>query len=161
VTGVQTCALPIYGKAMSIPDSMIVRYSQLATDWTSVQVAEVESGLKRGDNPRGWKDKLARAIVTQYHSAAEADAAAAEFSRMFKEHKPPEEMPEFALKARRPLVDAIVAAGLLPSKSEARRKLAEGAVYLDGARVTDPNLQLEPGKPVVLKVGKRRYVRIR
>lgn len=159
--GVSEPPQQIYGKAMSIPDSMIVRYFQLATDWTSAQVAEVEGGLARGDNPRDWKDKLARAIVAKYHSAAEADAAAAEFSRMFKEHKPPEEMPEFPLAAPMPLVDVIVAAGLLPSKSEARRKLAEGAVYLDGTRATDPNLVLEPGKPVVLKVGKRKYARVR
>ena len=159
--GVSEPPQQVYGKAMSIPDSMIVRYFQLTTDWSPVQVAEVESGLARGDNPRDWKDKLARAIVTRYHSVAEADAAAAEFSRMFKEHKPPEEMPEFPLEAPMPLVDVIVAAGLLPSKSEARRKLAEGAIYLDGTRASDPNLLLEPGKPVVLKVGKRKYARIR
>ena len=70
-------------------------------------------------------------------------------------------MPEFPLEAPTPLVDVIVAAGLLPSKSEARRKLAEGAIYLDGARASDPNLVLEPGEPVVLKVGKRKYARIR
>ena len=159
--GVSEPPQQIYGKAMSIPDSMIVRYFQLTTDWSPARVAEVESGLKRGDNPRDWKDKLARAIVAQYHSTAEADAVAAEFSRMFKEHKPPEEMPEFPLEAPMSLVDVIVAAGLLPSKSEARRKLAEGAIYLDGTRASDPNLLLEPGKPVVLKVGKRKYARIR
>ena len=159
--GVSEPPQQVYGKAMSIPDSMIIRYFQLATDWTPTQVADVERGLAHGDNPRDWKDKLARAIVTLYHSAADADAAASEFSRMFKEHKPPEEMAEFALGAAMPLVDVIVAAGLLPSRSEARRKLAEGAIYLDGARATDPNHQLEPGKPVVLKVGKRKYVRVR
>jgi tyrosyl-tRNA synthetase len=150
----------IYGKAMSIPDGLIVRYFTLTTDWKPEQVREAEAGLQRGENPRDWKDKLARAIVTQYYSAAEADAAAAEFDRMFREHQPPEAMPEYRLAARTSLVDVIVAAGLLPSKSEARRKVSEGAVYLDGARVADQNLVLESDKPVVLKIGKRRFCRI-
>ena len=150
----------IYGKAMSIPDGLIIRYFTLTTDWKPEQVRECEAGLQRGENPRDWKDKLARAIVTQYYSAAEADAAAAEFDRMFREHQPPEAMPEYRLAARTSLVEIIVAAGLLGSRSEARRKVSEGAVYLDGARVADQNLVLEPGKPVVLKIGKRRFCRI-
>lgn len=158
--GVSEPPQQIYGKAMSIPDALITRYFELTTDWSPERVREVEQGLKRGDNPRDWKDKLARAIVTRYHSLSEADSAAAEFSRMFKEHKPPEAMPEYHVSGPAALVDVIVAAGLLPSKSEARRKIAEGAVYLDAGRVTDPGLVLEPGNPGVLKVGKRKFLRI-
>jgi tyrosyl-tRNA synthetase len=159
--GVSEPPQQIYGKAMSIPDALIARYFELATDWSPERVREVEQGLKRGDNPRDWKDKLARAIVTRYHSRDDADSAAAEFSRMFKEHRPPEEMPELQLDGPAALVDVIVRAGLLPSKSEARRKIAEGAVYLDAERVADPGLTLEPGNPRVLKVGKRKFLRIR
>jgi tyrosyl-tRNA synthetase len=151
----------IYGKTMSIPDPMILRYFQLATDWSEQQIKEVATGLGRGDNPRDWKDRLARAIVARYYSPVAADQAAAEFEQVFKQNQPPSEMPEYVLGSATALVDLLVAAQLLPSKSEARRKLAEGAVYLDGARVTDPNFVLKSDRTVVLKVGKRRFCRVK
>jgi tyrosyl-tRNA synthetase len=150
----------IYGKIMSLPDPMIRRYFELAAFWPEERIREVEAGLQRGDNPRDWKERLAREIVARYYSRGEADQAAEEFAQVFRRHQPPGEMPRFVLASRRPLVDVIVEAGLLPSKSEARRKVAEGAVYLDGQRITDPAFELKPAGPVVLKIGKRKFCSI-
>ena len=150
----------IYGKIMSLPDAMILRYFELAAFWPAEKRQDVEAGLKRGDNPRDWKDRLAREIVARYYSPADADRAAQEFDAVFRQHQPPAEMPEYVLTTRRALVDIIIATGLLPSKSEARRKFTEGAIYLNGERASDPALELEPGDPVILKIGKRKFCRI-
>jgi tyrosyl-tRNA synthetase len=159
--GVSEPPREIYGKLMSIPDPMIKRYFELATDWSPEQIREVESGLQRGDNPRDWKSRLARAIVARYYSAAEADQAVEEFDRVFKQHELPENMPEFVLEAGAALIDIAVSSGLAPSRSEFRRKVIEGAVYLDGDRVLDPNLAIAPGSTMILKLGKRKFLRIR
>ena len=150
----------IYGKVMSIPDALIARYFRLTTDWTPEQVSEVEAGLGRGDNPRDWKSRLGRAIVARYYPAAEADAAVEEFDRVFRQRELPEEMPECRLALRTALIEIAATNGLVASRSEFRRKVAEGAVYLDGERIRDASLEIEPQGTKVLKIGKRRFLRI-
>ncbi|MEO0107779.1 MAG: tyrosine--tRNA ligase, partial [candidate division WOR-3 bacterium] len=150
----------MYGKLMSIPDEMIPRYFQLAAGYDAEQLAAVDQGLRRGDNPRDWKDRLARAIVSRYHGQAAADAAAEEFARVFRRHEDPEAMSSFELNETKPLVDIVTGAGLLASRSEFRRKVTEGAIYLDGRRISDPELELCPGATRVLRVGKRKFLRI-
>jgi tyrosyl-tRNA synthetase len=161
--GINDPAPEMFGKLMSIPDELIIEYFRLTTDKGEQEIADYERRLKAGENPRNIKAELAKAVVAIYHSPAAAVAAAAEFDRVFKEKQAPAEMPEFKIpESGINIVDLIVQAGLLPSKSEARRKLQEGAVYLDGTRVTDAGLLVKaPAKPVVLKVGKRRFVRLR
>lgn len=152
----------MFGKLMSIPDELILEYFRLTTDRTEQEIAEYERRLKEGENPRNIKAELAKAVVAIYHSPPTAEAAAAEFDRIFKEKQAPDRMPEFKIPGSGiKIIDLIVQAGLLPSKSEARRKLQEGAVYLDGVRVSDGELMIHPGfQPAVLKVGKRRFVRL-
>ncbi len=152
----------MFGKIMSIPDELILDYFRLATDKTDEEIATYARRLARGENPRDIKAELARAIVALYHSPAAARHAAEEFDRVFKEKGTPAEMPELALPATGlNIIQIVVQAGLLPSKSEARRKLQEGAIYLDGQRVSDPELIVKPGnQPIILKVGKRRFLRL-
>ncbi|MCX7733106.1 MAG: tyrosine--tRNA ligase [candidate division WOR-3 bacterium] len=160
--GISEPAGEMFGKLMSIPDELILDYFRLTTDKTDAEINEYERRLRSGENPRNIKAELARAVVTIYHSPAAAEQAAVEFDRVFREKQTPAQMPEFRIPdSGISIVDLIVQAGLLPSKSEARRKLQEGAVYLDGVRVNDPALVLKPAaEPVVLKVGKRRFVRL-
>ncbi len=152
----------MFGKIMSIPDEPILDYFRLATDKTDEEIATYARRLARGENPRDIKAELARAIVALYHSPAAARHAAEEFDRVFKEKGTPAEMPELALPATGlNIIQIVVQAGLLPSKGEARRKLQEGAIYLDGQRVSDPELIVKPGnQPIILKVGKRRFLRL-
>lgn len=152
----------MFGKLMSIPDEKILDYFRLATDKTETDLREIKRRLKAGENPRNIKAELAETIVAMYHSLTLARAARVEFDRVFKEKQPPTTIPEFNLPAEGiNIIDLIVTCGLLPSKSEARRKVREGAAYLNGARVTDSELVIKPAAtPLVLKVGKRRFLRL-
>ncbi|MFO7676259.1 MAG: tyrosine--tRNA ligase [bacterium] len=152
----------MFGKLMSIADTMILDYFRLCTDRGEAEVKAVEARLNAGENPRDVKVELARDVIAIYHSATAARAAAEEFDRVFRDKQLPGEMAEFRVPAAGiNIIELVAGAGLLPSKSEARRKLAEGAVYLGGERVGDPGLVVTVGaKPVVLKVGKRRFLRL-
>ena len=160
--GITEPPVEMFGKLMSMPDGLIIDYFRLCTDRAEGELARVEERLRSGENPRDIKAELARDVIALYHSPAAAETAAAEFDRVFRGRELPAAMPEFVLPAGGlDVVELVVRAGLLPSKSEARRKLREGAVYLDGARVTDPALVVRSGGgPRVLKVGKRRFLRV-
>ncbi len=151
----------MFGKLMSIPDSSIMDYFRLCTDRTDSELSEIERRLQSA-NPRDIKAELARDVVTLYHSAQDAERAAREFDRVFKDRGVPEQIPEFGVPPEgRNIIALAVESGLLPTKSEARRKLAEGAFYLDAVRVTDPNLVVTvESTPRILKVGKRRFLRL-
>ncbi|MCL6466074.1 MAG: tyrosine--tRNA ligase [candidate division WOR-3 bacterium] len=152
----------MFGKLMSIPDELILDYFRLTTTKTEAEINQIARRLQAGENPRHIKAELAKEVVALYHSPAAAQIAAEEFDRVFKEKQAPSEIPEYVLPPEGiNIVELISLTGLLPSKSEARRKLQEGAVYLDGQRVADPNyLVKNTGNPMILKVGKRRFLRL-
>ncbi|QIA26822.1 tyrosine--tRNA ligase [Thermaerobacter sp. PB12/4term] len=153
----------MFGKTMSIPDELIVKYMVLATDLDMGEIRRLEQGMASGQvNPRDAKLRLAHALVRMYHGRAAADAAQEEFLRVFSRHELPAEMPEVVLPA--PRLDAVRllrAAGMAPSNSEARRLIEQGAVRLDGQRVASPQDELAPADGAVLQVGKRRFARLR
>lgn len=151
----------MFGKLMSIPDNLIINYYTLCTDRSETEIRAIEQRLAAGENPRNVKAELARDIITLYHSAAAAASAAAEFDRVFRERQAPTEMPEWSVpEAGQNIVELLVGAGLFHSKSEARRKLAEGAVELGDERITDPARVVRVQEPVVLRAGKRRFLRL-
>jgi tyrosyl-tRNA synthetase len=153
----------IYGKTMSIPDALMWDWLLLLTDASAGEIAAQKSGVERGElHPMKVKKALARALVEQFHGAAAAADAAAEFERVFGGGGTPDEVPETALAAGAPLADLLVAAGLAPSKNEARRLLAQGAVAIDGERASDPQAVLAAREtPYLVKAGKRRFARLR
>jgi tyrosyl-tRNA synthetase len=151
----------IYGKTMSIPDSMIVKYFQLTTNYTDTEIKEVEKQLKAGENPKNLKSQLAKEIIKIYYSADAAESAAQEFEKVFKNKSLPTDIEEYILKENQiKLTELIVKTKLLSSKSEARRKINEGAVYINDERQTDPNFEIIIDKPIILKVGKRKFLKI-
>ncbi|HUG89017.1 MAG TPA: tyrosine--tRNA ligase, partial [Actinomycetota bacterium] len=153
----------MYGKTMSIPDELIVKYWRLGLDTPDEEVAKVEQGLAAGDNPRDWKRRLAAALVAEYHGAEAARAAEAHFDRLFVRHDLPEEIPEITVRledAEAPLAWVLREAGLAASTSEGGRLVAQGGVSVDGERVEDPRVVLAVGRTVVLQVGKRRFARV-
>jgi tyrosyl-tRNA synthetase len=151
----------IYGKTMSIPDSMIVKYFQLATNYTDSEIKEVEKQLKAGENPKNLKSQLAKEIIKIYYSANAADSATQEFEKVFKNKSLPTDIEEYILKEKQiKLTELIVKTKLLSSKSEARRKINEGAVYINDERQTDPNFDIIIDEPIILKVGKRKFLKI-
>ncbi len=152
----------MFGKVMSISDELMWKYYTLLTDLTPAQIAEI-----RAENrPMDSKRRLAKTIITDFHDATAADTAEQEFRRVFSERQAPTDIEEVKLpSASDPqfLTKVIVAARLAESNKEAQRIVAQGGVLVDEARVDDPKhtLDASAGKTYVLKVGKRRFARVR
>lgn len=151
----------MFGKMMSIPDELIIHYFQLCTNRSEQEIKDLEKRLKEGENPRDLKALLAKDIVSIYHSKEAAEKAAEEFDKVFKYKELPSDIPVFYSKERNVrLVDLLVDANLLPSKSEAKRKIREGGVYLNGERISDIDYQVVIDKEIVIKVGKRKFLKV-
>jgi tyrosyl-tRNA synthetase len=148
----------MYGKVMSIPDSALIPYFELATRYAPPMIAEVKQQLAAGVNPRDVKMALAREIVDIFHGPEAAARAEAHFQAVFQKGDLPDEMPEFAVSEGMNIVEIMVALKFAASKGDARRLIAGGGVYLDGRTVTDAGEVPRP--PQVLQVGKRRFARL-
>lgn len=151
----------MFGKTMSIPDALLVRYARLAAWWPSREVDALRAGLDAGTrSPMDEKKRIAGDLVTLYHGSAAAEAARGWFERTIQRGEIPAEMPELPLDGRSKLTDLLVAAGFADSKRAATRLLGEGAVKVDGSTVTDPGARWTARAPAVLQVGSRKFVRI-
>jgi len=154
----------MFGKVMSIPDSLMRNYYELLTT-----VGEAEIGRLTGGevHPREAKARLAGMIVEEFHDAQAAQAAAEEFDRVFADKQLPSDMPEVALsKADMEgggiwIAQLVTKCGFARSNSEAMRLVKQGSVSLDGEKVADERGKVSPADGVVLKVGKRRFARLR
>lgn len=154
-------AKDIFGKVMSIPDTLIEKYFTLLTDVPIKEITVISSAIKEGKNPRDFKARLARELVKMYHGAAAAKKAEDEFSRVFKEKKAPKSIPEYMMKKEGSytLIDVIVETKLAKSKSEARRLIEQGGVQFDGMQITDWKKKVRVVNGIVLQVGKRKFVK--
>jgi tyrosyl-tRNA synthetase len=151
----------MYGKVMSVPDIAMSHFFRLVTRWTPSEIDEIETGLESGRlHPRDVKMRLAREIVEIFHGEEAVKPAEEAFKRLFQEREEPEEMPEFILTSGLTLVDIMVDSGLVKSKSEARRLIAQNGVRLDGIVQDDQDKILDSPEPQVLRVGKRRFLRL-
>jgi tyrosyl-tRNA synthetase len=167
--GVADPPAEMFGKLMSLPDSLIGRYFLLVAGSTEAQVAAIEKRLAGGENPRDVKAELARAIVTRFHSAEDAAAAEEAFTAQFRRGEQPEEMPEVrasdlggTVAVRAAVKELLSAAGLANmSLSEATRLVEQGGVRLNGRVVHDPTAPYEAANDDVWQIGKRRYVRVK
>ena len=149
----------MFGKVMSIPDSLMGNYFTLLTDLPKTEIDTLIDPAKT--HPRQAKATLGKMIVAQYHSQAAAEAAAAEFDRVFAQKQAPTDMPEIRLSApAMNIVDLIMLAGFASSKSDARRLVTQKAVTLDDNAITDFTAVVEPKAGQVLRVGKRRFGKI-
>jgi len=151
----------MYGKVMSIPDHAMRNYFDLLSSFEPAQIADLEKRIANESlHPMEAKMMLAQDIVTIYHDAEAAARAEAHFKRVFQKGKLPEDMPTHKLAAPQNIVDLLVEVGLAPSKSQARRLIAQGGVRLDGNRVESIEEPVIPEGEAILQVGKRRFVRI-
>lgn len=154
----------IFGKVMSIPDELIVRYFRYGAFAGEDEIAAMEKGLKDGSvHPRNAKVDTAKRIVSLYHDEQAAKEAFEEFERMFKKKELPDEIPEkeIDLEKESKIMDIISLAGLSQSKKEARRLVQQGGVSVDGEKVTDPFFIVDISEYRLIKVGKRKFLRIR
>lgn len=156
----------IYGKAMSISDELMWRYYDLVTDLTPAEIARMKADVEGGaQHPRDLKSALAKRIVADFHSQAEADRAEAEFIRRFREHQAPSEVRTVEFAATGPkmkMVELLVGTGMAPSKAEARRLITQGGVKLDGERFGDVMAEVETpaGRELQLQVGKLHFLKV-
>jgi tyrosyl-tRNA synthetase len=158
--GIMDAPQDMFGKIMSIPDDLIVRYFTLATRCSSKEIETIDARIQSGENPRDLKALLGETIVTQFYSIEAANKAKESFKQVFAQKEVPDEMPEIQVTELQLLSDAIVSAGGVSSKKEFRRMIDQGAVSIDGIRVTDPfeKVTIEMGS--VVKIGKRRFFRL-
>ena len=152
----------IYGKTLSIPDTLIYDYMLLATMMPATELAEVRQQFDKGTaNPRDLKRRLARELVTLYHSPAAATAAEEEFDRIFVKKDLPDEIPEMRCAGTSAgILQVLTDTGMASSKGEARRLIEQGGVSVDGQRVADPAATIDFSKGVIVKVGKRKFMRV-
>jgi tyrosyl-tRNA synthetase len=162
--GVAESPESMFGKIMSISDDLMWRYFELLSFRPLADVAALKRATEDGRNPRDVKFELAREIVARFHGAGAAESAHAEFVARHRDRALPEDLPLKAL-----LVDAggmrlanlLKEVALTASTSESYRKIEEGAVRIDGVKVSDRNLVLAPGAEHILQVGTRRFARVR
>jgi tyrosyl-tRNA synthetase len=157
----------MFGKLMSISDPLMWRYFELLSFRPLAEIAALRAGVAAGRNPRDVKFELAQEIVARFHDAAAAQRAQQDFVARFAGKILPTDLPEVRLacaagEADVALVVALASAGvdLASSRAEARRKVAEGAVRIDGQKVGDPQLRLAAGASYTLQLGPRRFVRV-
>ncbi len=151
----------MFGKIMSLKDELIIHYFELCTGLDLVDIKEIEKNLKsKKVNPRDVKANLAKEIVKIYHSEKLAQKAEQEFNRVFKEKKPPSEIKKVKIvKKEIGILDLLVKAKLVSSKSEAKRLIEQNAVKIDGRRKNDWKEIIKIKKGMVIKVGKRKFVK--
>ncbi len=149
----------MYGKVMSVPDKAMGQFFRLVTRWTPSQINDLEQDMAEGRmHPRDAKMKLAREIVSIFHSEEAASLAEEVFVRIFQRGDIPEEMPEYQMKPHQSVLEVMMEGKLIASKNEGRRMIEQNGVRLDGQTLSDPN-QIFP-HPGVLQVGKRRFLRV-
>lgn len=160
IVPINSGAEDMYGKVMSVPDFAMGTYSRLVSRWTPTEIEEMEKAVEAGSlHPRDAKMKLAREIVSIFYSDEEAQAAEEAFVRLFQQKEIPDEMPEYELSDGATVLEILTGAGLVSSKSEARRMIDQKGVRLDGETLERAD-ELFP-HPGVLQVGKRRFVRVK
>ncbi len=147
----------MYGKLMSVPDQLMVRYYELLTKAAPEEIAAVKSG---GLHPMEAKKRLARAIVAEYHGARAANRAEQYFESKFQRREIPASAQVYRIAEDLWICELMKQLQFTPSTSEARRLVSQGAVRVDGRTITDVNFRFVPGEHKVLEVGKRRVARI-
>ena len=161
--GLEDPASEIYGRTMSIPDTLMWEWSLLLTDVPEAELTARRRRVEAGEeHPKSVKGDLAFRLAAAAHGEHAAREAAEEFERVFAGGGLPDELPEVRLSGRQMLTRLLTRAGLAGSNSEARRLVDQGAVSIDGERARDPFRELTPrAEPYLFKVGKRRFARVR
>ncbi|WP_134687022.1 tyrosine--tRNA ligase [Brevibacillus migulae] len=158
----------IYGKSMSIPDELMMRYYELATDLSQEEIEELRKGLVDGTvHPRDVKMKLAKTFVRMFHGEAEAEEAENYFKTVFQQRALPTDLPEVTLEksayenGEANIVNLIFDLKLADSKGDARRSVQQGAVKVNEEKVADINANVTLAEDMVVQVGKRKFAKIK
>ena len=158
--GINESADEIFGKLMSISDTLMWRYFDLLSFQPADKIAAMKQQVADGTNPRDIKFELAKEVVSRFHNGPKAgEEALQNFIARFQRSEMPETMPELTVAAAA-ICQVLKQAGLVPSTSEAMRAIDGGGVRIEGEKVSDKGLLLKAGTTVVLQVGKRKFARV-
>ena len=161
--GIEDAPTEMFGKLMSVSDDLMWRYFELLSFRSITEVEQFQCDIEGGVNPRDIKFLLAEEIITRFHDAKSAQAARQDFINRFAKGALPEDMPELTLTLEQEMIGIaalLKQAGLTSSTSESFRMIQQGAVKLDGEKVSDRGLELTRGVMVIAQVGKRKFARI-
>ncbi|SDX47748.1 tyrosyl-tRNA synthetase [Marininema mesophilum] len=165
--GIQEQASEIYGKSMSIPDDLMVKYYELVTDISLEKLGEVKKGLAEGTlHPRDAKMALAHQLTAMYHGEAAAEEAEAGFKRVFQERSLPQDIPAVPISSADLedgeiwIVPLLAKLGLVASNGDARRMVKQGAVKIGEEKVTDVDARIALTEGMIVQVGKRKFAKV-
>ena len=162
--GINDAPDQMFGKIMSVSDVLMWRYYELLSFRSIADIDKLKQAVSRGANPRDIKIQLAEELVARFHSKQAADAARDEFINRFRHGQIPEDMPAVEIRSEAGQVPAIAQllkqSDLTSSTSEAIRMISQGAVKVDGEKISDKDTRLAAGKTYVIQVGKRKFARV-
>lgn len=161
IVGVLDGPNDMYGKVMALDDSLVPKYFKLCTDLSMDAIKGVEKEIKDGANPRDLKMRLARELVTIYHSEKAANKAEEEFINVFRSKNKPTEVSEHKVStATINIIDLVVEAGFAKSKSDARRLIQQGGVKINDNKILDIEEEVQINGGEMLQVGKRKFAKL-
>ncbi|MEE4241148.1 MAG: tyrosine--tRNA ligase [Desulfopila sp.] len=153
----------IYGKVLSVSDELMFRYYELLSDLSTEEIVLLKTRMIKGDiHPKEVKKQLARELTSRFHGSEAALRAEENFEKVFQKKGLPDEVPQKVLQTDGAvwLAQLLVDTGLVSSTSEGRRMIQQSAVSIDGNKISDMNLNVEPEGEILLRVGKRRFCRV-
>jgi len=161
--GITDAPNEMFGKIMSISDELMWRYYDLLSFKPIEEIEQLKASVENGTNPRDIKILLAKELIARFHSDDDAEAAQQDFIQRFQKNAIPDEMPELSLTLPSDGIaigNVLKDAELVGSTSEAMRMIKQGAVKIDGEKVSDTRLILSDANEAVYQVGKRKFARI-
>ena len=159
--GMSDSPAEMFGKVLSIPDQMIIRYLTLTTNMSMTEIQTIESKMATGENPRDFKRQLGRELVKVYYDEQAAMAAQDAFDKLFIKKVIPDDMPELLLgTTEETILGALDLSHLFGSKGEIRRLIKQNAVSVDGVKVEDEYFTFAKSGEYVIKAGKRTFLRV-
>lgn len=166
--GIDEEANDIYGKAMSVPDELMVKYYELVTDLTNDELAALKQGIADGSvHPRDAKMKLAYTFVRMYHGEEAAEQAQQHFVTVFQQGALPSDIEEKEVPAAEleqgtiRIVKLLTLLGMASSNGEAKRSIQQGGVRINEVKVDDPNAEPALGDGDIVQVGKRKFAKVK
>jgi len=162
--GITEPANDIYGKVLSISDELMFRYYELLSDLSTPEITALQTGIEKGElHPKEVKKQLARELTARYHGEEAALGAEANFEQVFKKGGLPDDIPVVEIQANEPIwiPQLLLDADLVASTSDGRRMIKQNAVSVDGEKVTDMKGTIAPSGEILLKVGKRRFSKVK
>jgi tyrosyl-tRNA synthetase len=151
----------MYGKTLSIPDELIIRYFTLVSDLSAGEIEKIKSDLENGKNPRDVKHDLAFEITKSYYSADDAKAAADAFHKLIINKDIPDEMPEYKCSSEKILLPEILNdAEMVSSKGKAKRLIKQGGISINKKKVTEFLNEINIQNGDIIKIGKRKFLKL-